>query len=60
MEIICIIAGGGLGVLVGRSLHLRRRPAPSGSRRLEEATIACNPLQVIGGARRGPGAGGGA
>jgi hypothetical protein len=62
MEIICGIAGGGVGVVLGRSLRSgRRRPvAPNVKWHLEEASIAGNPLQVIGGARRGPGGGGGA
>lgn len=55
----CAVAAAG-GVLLGCWLRSRVQsvPAPMRAGRLEEATIACNPLQVIGGGRRGPGDGG--
>jgi hypothetical protein len=63
MEAIRCFAAAGVGVLLGRLLRPDVRSAAMGMRspgHLEEATIACNPLQVIGGSRRGPGDGGSA
>lgn len=60
MEAIRCIAAAGVGVLLGRLLRSgigSATPAMRVPGHLEEATIACNPLQVIGGSRRGPGDG---
>jgi len=63
LEIVRCLAAAGVGLVLGRSLSAGGRSAetPVGRDwRRVEATIACNPLQVIGGSRRGPGDGGSA
>lgn len=58
LELIRCISAMGLGAVLGWAFRTSNRaasPPPRRPIRLKEASVACNPLQVIGGGRRGPG-----